>query len=165
MRIECIFCFNTPKPHPVPRLASSRLFPLHLCKCVLHPPALCTLSEFSSVPLHKTEVHGGDFTLRWPSALCLNSLTVRMVRNFQYWDRLYCLASLYGSQRRCSRLVSKVTRCVLGSRAYAASYPLAPRGCFPVVKAVGAWSWPLTFMQCRGQECTSCIRIHGAIRN
>jgi len=31
------------------------------------------------------------------------------------------------------------------------------RGPFPVGKAAGAWSWPLTSVWCRGQRMRGCI--------
>jgi hypothetical protein len=37
--------------------------------------------------------------------------------------------------------------------AHPASYPMGNRGSFSVSKAAGAWSWPLNFIYCRGQEC------------
>jgi hypothetical protein len=40
-----------------------------------------------------------------------------------------------------------------GSGAHPASYPIGTRDSFPRGNAVGAWSWPLTSIQCRGQEC------------
>jgi hypothetical protein len=44
-----------------------------------------------------------------------------------------------------------------GSGAHPASYPMDNWGSFLGGKAAGAWSWPLTSIQCRGQ------RIRGAI--
>jgi len=35
---------------------------------------------------------------------------------------------------------------------YPGSYPLGTRSSFPGGKAVGAWSWPLNSIWCRGQE-------------
>jgi len=40
-----------------------------------------------------------------------------------------------------------------GSGAHPASYPMDTRGSFTGGKAAGAWSWPLTSVKCRGQEC------------
>jgi hypothetical protein len=40
-----------------------------------------------------------------------------------------------------------------GSGALPASYPMGTRGSSSAGKAAGAWSWPLTFILCRGQEC------------
>jgi hypothetical protein len=40
-----------------------------------------------------------------------------------------------------------------GSGAHAASYPIGTRGSFSGEKAAGAWSWPLTSIYYRGQEC------------
>jgi hypothetical protein len=40
-----------------------------------------------------------------------------------------------------------------GSGAHPASYPVGTRGSFPGDKAARARSWPLTSIQCRGQEC------------
>jgi len=38
-----------------------------------------------------------------------------------------------------------VTRCVQnGSEAHPASYPMGSRSSFPVGKAAGTWSWPIT---------------------
>jgi hypothetical protein len=37
------------------------------------------------------------------------------------------------------------------------SYPMGHRDSFPGGKAAGAWSWPLTSMWCRGQEC---VELH-----
>jgi hypothetical protein len=39
------------------------------------------------------------------------------------------------------------------SVAHPASYPMGTGGYFPGGKAAGAWSWPLTSIKCRGQEC------------
>jgi hypothetical protein len=39
-----------------------------------------------------------------------------------------------------------------GSGAHPASYPMGTGSSFPGGKAVGAWSWPLTSIQCRGQR-------------
>jgi hypothetical protein len=44
-----------------------------------------------------------------------------------------------------------------GSGAHQASYPMGTRGSFPGGKAAGVWSWPPTFIYCRGQ------RMRGAI--
>jgi hypothetical protein len=41
-----------------------------------------------------------------------------------------------------------------GSGVHPTSYRIGTRGSFPEVKAGWAWSWPLTYMYCRGQECT-----------
>jgi hypothetical protein len=41
--------------------------------------------------------------------------------------------------------------------AHPASYPMGNRGSFPGGKAAGAWSWPLTFIQCRGQRMREAI--------
>jgi hypothetical protein len=38
------------------------------------------------------------------------------------------------------------------SGAHPASYPVGTRGSFSSRKVAGAWSWPLTSIQCRGQE-------------
>jgi hypothetical protein len=46
-----------------------------------------------------------------------------------------------------------------GSRAYPAPYPMGTRGSFPGGKAIGAWSWLLTSIQYRGQECVA-LYIH-----
>jgi hypothetical protein len=40
-----------------------------------------------------------------------------------------------------------------GSGAHPASYPVDTRGSFSGDKAAGAWSWPLTSICCRVQEC------------
>jgi hypothetical protein len=40
-----------------------------------------------------------------------------------------------------------------GSGAHPASYPMDTGGSFPWSKAAAAWSWPLTSIYCRGQEC------------
>jgi hypothetical protein len=40
-----------------------------------------------------------------------------------------------------------------GSGAHPASYPMDTRSSFLGSKAAGAWNWPLTSIQCRGQEC------------
>jgi len=34
---------------------------------------------------------------------------------------------------------------------------MGTRGYFPVGKAVGAWSWPLTSIWCRGQRTSGAI--------
>jgi hypothetical protein len=39
-----------------------------------------------------------------------------------------------------------------GSGAHSASYRVGTRGSFPGSKVAGAWSWPLTSIQYRGQE-------------
>jgi len=45
-------------------------------------------------------------------------------------------------------------RCVhTGSGPHPSSYPMGTSDPFPGGKAAGAWSWPLTSIQCRGQEC------------
>jgi hypothetical protein len=40
-----------------------------------------------------------------------------------------------------------------GSGAHPASYPMDTRGCFSGGNVAGAWSWPLTSIYCRVQEC------------
>jgi hypothetical protein len=40
-----------------------------------------------------------------------------------------------------------------GSGVHPASYPIGTRGSFSGGKAAEAWSWPLTSIWCRGQEC------------
>jgi hypothetical protein len=40
-----------------------------------------------------------------------------------------------------------------GSGALPTSYPMGTRGSLPGGNAAGAWSWPLTFIYCRGQDC------------
>jgi len=52
--------------------------------------------------------------------------------------------------------------------AHPASYPVGTRGSFPGGKAAGAWSWPLTSVCCRGQECVALylhcpICLHGEV--
>jgi len=42
-----------------------------------------------------------------------------------------------------------------GSGAHTASYQMGTEGFFPEAKATGAWSWPLTSFQRRGQECVA----------
>jgi hypothetical protein len=44
-----------------------------------------------------------------------------------------------------------------GSGARQASYPTGTRGSFPGDKAAGAWNWPLTSIQCRGQRMSGAI--------
>jgi hypothetical protein len=45
----------------------------------------------------------------------------------------------------------------MGVVIHPASYPMGTRDSFPGGKAAGAWSWPLTSISCRGQECVeSC---------
>jgi len=39
------------------------------------------------------------------------------------------------------------------SGAHPASYPVGTKGFLPGGKAAGVWSWPLTSINCRGQEC------------
>jgi len=39
-----------------------------------------------------------------------------------------------------------------GSGTHPASYPMGTRGSFPGSKASEGWSWPFTFIYCRGQE-------------
>jgi hypothetical protein len=39
-----------------------------------------------------------------------------------------------------------------GSEAHPVSYPMGTSGSFPGGKAAGAWNWPLTSIQCRGQR-------------
>jgi hypothetical protein len=46
-----------------------------------------------------------------------------------------------------------------GSGAHPVSYPMGTKGSFPGDKEAGAWSWPLTSIQCRGQECVE-IYLH-----
>jgi hypothetical protein len=55
-----------------------------------------------------------------------------------------------------------------GSGAHPASYPMGTRGSFPGGKNDGAWSWPLTSIQCRdhrmrGANHHSPIRLHGVV--
>jgi hypothetical protein len=52
-------------------------------------------------------------------------------------------------------LFTTASRTALGP--HPASYPMSTRGYFPGGKAAGAWNWPLTSIQCRGQ------RMRGAI--
>jgi hypothetical protein len=40
----------------------------------------------------------------------------------------------------------------IGSGAHQTSYPLGTGDSFPEGKVAGAWSWPLTSIQCRGQD-------------
>jgi hypothetical protein len=44
-----------------------------------------------------------------------------------------------------------------GFGAQPASYPMGTRGCFPGGKVTGAWSWPLTSMECQGQKMSGAI--------
>jgi hypothetical protein len=44
-----------------------------------------------------------------------------------------------------------------GTGAHPASYPMGTRGPFSGDKAAGAWSWPLTFIYCRGQRTSGAI--------
>jgi hypothetical protein len=44
-----------------------------------------------------------------------------------------------------------------GSRVHPASYPMGTRSFFPGGKAAGAWTWPLTSVQCRGQRMSGAI--------
>jgi len=48
---------------------------------------------------------------------------------------------------------SLLNRVQTNSGAHSASYPMGAGGSFPESKATGAWSWPITSSQCRGQEC------------
>jgi len=41
----------------------------------------------------------------------------------------------------------------VASGAHPASYPTGTWGSFPLGKEAGVWSWPLTSIYCRGQEC------------
>jgi hypothetical protein len=59
-------------------------------------------------------------------------------RNVLFYNKVLCL-----SRHRVQN----------GSGAHPASYPMGNRGSFPGGKATGAWSWPLTSIYCRGQEC------------
>jgi hypothetical protein len=71
----------------------------------------------------------------------------------------------YGLDDRSSRVrfpagagnVSLHHRVQNGSGAHPASYPMGTRGSFPGGKAAGAWSWPLTSIQCRGQRMSGAI--------
>jgi len=49
--------------------------------------------------------------------------------------------------------ISLLHRVQIGTAAHPASYPISTRGSFPGDKAAGTWSWPLTPMYWRGQEC------------
>jgi hypothetical protein len=55
-----------------------------------------------------------------------------------------------------------------GSGAHPASYPMGTRGSFSGGRASGAWSWPFTFIWCRGKTMRgaylhSSRRLHGAV--
>jgi hypothetical protein len=55
-----------------------------------------------------------------------------------------------------------------GSGIHPASYPRGTKVSFPGGKVAGAWSWPFTSIQCRGQERVelhihSPIRLHGVV--
>jgi hypothetical protein len=52
----------------------------------------------------------------------------------------------------CSLLHSVQTDC----ENHQASYPMGTGGDFTGCNVVGAWSWPFTSVQCRGQEWWSC---------
>jgi hypothetical protein len=56
--------------------------------------------------------------------------------------------SIPGRRMRFSLLHSVQT----GTGTQPASYPMGTGGSFPGGKVAGAWSWPLTFIYCRGQE-------------
>jgi hypothetical protein len=51
----------------------------------------------------------------------------------------------------------------MGVVRHPASYPMGTRGSFPGGKAAGSWSWPLTSIYCRGQECLE-LYLHSLIR-
>jgi len=57
------------------------------------------------------------------------------------------LSSISGRGRE--GIFSLSYRVQIVSGVYPASYPMGIRG-FPGGKAAGAWSWPLTSIQCRG---------------
>jgi hypothetical protein len=44
-----------------------------------------------------------------------------------------------------------------GSGAHSASYPMGARGSFPGGNVAGAWSWPLTSVQCRRQRMSGAV--------
>jgi hypothetical protein len=77
------------------------------------------------------------------------------------------IALSYGLDDRVSRVwfpagagdFSLHNRVQNGSAAHPASYPMGTRDSFPGGEAAGAWSWPLTSIQCRGQECAE-IYLH-----
>jgi len=46
---------------------------------------------------------------------------------------------------------------------YPASYPMGTRGSYPGGKAAGAWSWLLTSIYCRVQECVE-LHLHSPKR-
>jgi hypothetical protein len=52
-----------------------------------------------------------------------------------------------------ARNISLHHRVQTGSGAHLAPYPMDARGSFPRIKVAGMWSWQLTSIQCRGQEC------------
>jgi len=57
-----------------------------------------------------------------------------------------------------------------GWEVHPASYSMGTRGSFPGVKLSGPWSWPLTTIQCRSQECVVLylhfpIHLHGMVLN
>jgi hypothetical protein len=49
------------------------------------------------------------------------------------------------------------------SGAHPPSYPVGTRGSFPGGKAAEAWSWPLTSIYCRGQECVELYLHSGSM--
>jgi hypothetical protein len=54
------------------------------------------------------------------------------------------------------------------SGAHPASFSMSPGGSFTVGEAAGAWSWPLTYNYCQGQEYVDLfiytpIHLHGIV--
>jgi len=59
-----------------------------------------------------------------------------------------------GFDSRQSQVLSTFRHCTMtDSGAHPASYPMGTRGSFPGIKAPRTWSWLLTSILCRGQEC------------
>jgi hypothetical protein len=54
-------------------------------------------------------------------------------------------------------------RVQVGCGAHPASYPMDTGGCFPGGKVAEAWSWPLTYIQCRGQRMRGSIPLQGQL--
>jgi hypothetical protein len=67
-----------------------------------------------------------------------------------------------GSRVRFSAVIENFSfnhRVQNGSGAHLASYPMGTRGSFIGGKAAGAWSWPLTSIQFRGQRMRGAIPL------
>jgi hypothetical protein len=90
-------------------------------------------------------------------------------------DSVVCIVTGYGAGRPRSRgsspgMVKNFLHVVHTCSVVHPAYPMGTGDYFPGDNAAGAWSWPLTSNQCRGQENVdlyihSPIRLHGVVVN